>query len=212
MKKFQSTSLSFLFIFLLSACGGKIQEAKNALNAMKSVAEAAGNLEENLEEMNEKQEERRARGDTIAMHYEELAKYLPESYNGFNKDGDLQGGTVNMTGVSYSNVEQRYSNDNGDNMKITIMDYNAALQMYSLAMAFYGTSLDIDDTNQRLKSFTLDEEIKGWHSYKKKLNRVELFAGIANRFYVTINMDGQEEGDDAVAVIADTRLKDLENL
>jgi hypothetical protein len=198
--------------FLLFSCGEKVKEAKNALNAMKSVAEAAENVGENMEEMNKKQEERIAKGDTIAMHYEELAKYLPESFNAFSKDGDLKGGTVNMSGASYSNVEQVYTNADGERLKIAIMDYNSAIHIYTGVMALYGTGLDIDNTNERLKSFTIDDEIKGWHTFKKKTNKVELFAGIANRFYVTVNLDNAESGDDAVAVITDTSLKELEQL
>jgi len=211
MKTLSAITILILSLGFLFSCG-KIQEAKNAYETVKSVAEAAEHLPENMEEMNRKTEERRAKGDTLAMHYEKLAEYLPESYGDYVKDGDLEGGSVNMTGASYSNVEQKYQSPDGNVLKIAIVDYNTAVHLYTGLMAFYGTGLEIDNTDQLMKGFEIDDEIKGWHSLKKKSNKVELIAGIANRFYVSINMDNQDNGEEAIAVISDTKIRELENL
>ena len=68
----------------LTACGEKAKEAKNAFNNLKNLAESAENMQEELEEQNEKLEERKARGDTVAMNYEDFGRIPAQGYRGLS--------------------------------------------------------------------------------------------------------------------------------
>ena len=126
------TAFFSLLVFVASCSCDRYDEAKSAINAVKNLAENADDIQESMDEANKRMEDRKKRGDTIAIHYETLAEYLPESFDGYKKDGDMNGGTTTTPGLgSFSNVGQRYLNADGDEVEIDIVDYNAAYAMYS---------------------------------------------------------------------------------
>jgi len=204
--------LLLLISFILYSCGEKVKEAQNALNVLESLAEAAENMEENIEKADEKRQERIERGDTTAMHYEDLAEFLPNSIPGYEPEGEMDGNTTNMPGMSFSTVAQSYRNDAGDRINIAIIDYNAAYSMYNAAMAFYGTGLEIESTEEKIKGFAISDEVKGWEVFKKKTGDAELFAGVASRFYVTIDSRNQEDSEFIKEVLQSMPLDDMSDL
>ena len=195
MNRLITTLTALLILVLISTCGQKTKETTEAISALKSIAKAGENMEKDMDRLEKKQEERRQKGDTLAMHYEELAKFLPSDIVGFEINGDLDGNSTNMMGMSYSNVRQTYVDVDGYVLTIEIMDYNFANSMYMAATAIYGVGMEIDNTEQRLKSFTLSEDVKGWEVLKKKKNKASVFVGIAGRFFISIEADGQEDTD-----------------
>ena len=202
MKTFNQITIVFsLLVFTTSCSCEKYNEAKNAVNAVKNLAKNAENIQESVEEANKRMEDRKKRGDTVAIHYEQLAEYLPDSYNGYEKDGDMDGGTTTTPGLgSYSNVGQRYLNQNGDKLEINIVDYNTAYSMYSTVMAAYASGFEIDNTNQKIKGFQYSEDIKGWTILQKKDHVAEAYAGVSDRFHITVKADNQESVDFVIDV------------
>ncbi len=198
----QFTTVVSLIVFVTSCSCDKYQEAKNALSAVKNLAENAENIQESMEEANNRMEERKKRGDTIAIHYEQLAEYLPDSFAGYEKDGDMEGGTTTTPGFgSYSNVGQRYLNADGDKVEINIVDYNTAFAMYTTIMAAYASGFEIDNTNEQIKGFNYSDEVKGWTVLQKKSNRAEVYAGVSDRFHITVQADNQKSIDFVMDVI-----------
>lgn len=194
-------NFKILFLFLLTAivllgsCGKKAKEAAEALSALENMATVGKNMEKEVEKLENKYKERRERGDTLAMHYEDLANFLPISTHGFEPDGDLDGNTTNMMGMSYSNVRQRYADSDGNSLTIEIIDYNAANSLFVAATAVYGTGMEIDNTDERMKGYKLSEDIKGWEVLKKKRNKASVFAGVVGRFFISIEAEGQNDTD-----------------
>ncbi len=183
-------------VFAISCSCEKYNEAKDAISAVKNLKETAENVQESMDQANDRMEERRKKGDTLAIHYEELATYLPESFSGYEKSGDLEGGTTNTPGYgSYSNVMQRYINSDGNQVTINIVDYNAAAMMYSTIMAAYASGFEIDNTDQHIKGFELSQDVKGWTVYHKKSRRAEAYAGVADRFHISVEADEQDNID-----------------
>lgn len=188
----------------LTSCGERMKEAKNTFNNIKNLAESAENIQEELEEQNEKLAERKANGDTIAMHYEELANYLPQSLDGYEPDGDLDGSTTKTPGMgSVSTVSQRFVNSDGDHLDITLVDYVGALSMYTSMLSVYASGFEVDNSDQHMKGFTINDDIKGWQVFHKKSGDVELNAGIAGRFMATIEADNQSSVDFAREILTD---------
>jgi len=200
-------TIHFLVVVLLLSlysCGGKVKEAKDAYSNMKNLAKAAEEMGDEMEDANKKLEERRANGDTLAMHYEELAKYLPESVADYEKSGDLDGGTTTMPGAgSFSNVSQRYENTDGHSLKITILDYNAAQMMFMTAMAAYASGFSVDTPESFIKGLKISDDIKGWQELQKKRKEAKTVVGIANRFYVEVEADNQENTDFTNSIVKD---------
>ncbi len=204
MKTLLINSFAIFIILTIASCGGKVKEAKDSLNNIKNLADAADNISKEMEEANEKLAERRDKGDTLALHYEDLAKYLPESVGDYQKVGDLDGGTTNMAGMgSFSNVSQNYENSDGHRLEINILDYNAAQMMFVTAMAAYASGFSVDTPENMMKGLEISDEIKGWQEFKKKSKKSTSVVGIANRFYVQVEADNQENTDFTNSVIED---------
>ncbi len=198
----QLTTVFSLLFFVASCSCDRYNEAKNAVNLVKNLAKNAENIQESMEDANNRMEERKKRGDTIAIHYEQLAEYLPESFAGYEKDGDMEGGTTTTPGFgSYSNVGQGYLNADGDKVEINIVDYNTAFAMYSTIMAAYASGFEIDNTNEQIKGFEHSDEVKGWTVLQKKDHSAEAYAGVSDRFHITVQADNQESIDFVMDVI-----------
>lgn len=196
MKSFCSYFVVVFFGVLTTSCScEKYQEAKNAVNAVKNLKDSE-NIQESMEQANNRLEERKKRGDTLAIHYEQLAEYLPKSFKGYQPVGDMDGGTTKTPGLgSYSNVSQNYENSDGNRVRISIVDYNAAFGLYTTIMAAYISGFEIDNTNERIKGFNLSENVKGWTVLKKKSHEAEAYTGVSDRFHITVEADNQNDID-----------------
>lgn len=190
--------------FFLSACGEKMKEAKNTFNNFKNIAESAQNIQEEIRDQSEKLKERKERGDTVALHFEELSAYLPKDIDGYKLDGDLDGSTTKTPGLlSVSEVSQRYVNADGDRLEVKLVDYIGAFSVYTSMFSVYASGFEIDNSNEHLKGFTIDDDIKGWQVYKKKSKKAEINAGISGRFVVTIKADNQPSVEFAKEIMTD---------
>lgn len=198
----QTTSVIFLVAIATSCSCERYNEAKNAVKAVKNLAENTENIQESILEANDRMEERKERGDTLAVHYEQLAEYLPGSFAGYEKDGEMNGGTTKTPGLgSYSNVVQSYLDAEGNELEVSIVDYNTALAMYSTVMAVYASGFEIDNTNEHIKGFEHSEQVKGWTVLHKKNHKAEAYAGVSDRFHISVKADNQENTDLVMEVI-----------
>ena len=101
-----------LMAVVLMACGEKIKQAQQAMDVAKGLTKAAADLPAAMEAAEKRRQERIERGDTLALPYEELGKYLPESIAGYTAQGEMQGQSMKMQGMlGYSSANRRYTND-----------------------------------------------------------------------------------------------------
>ena len=211
MKKFNLFLLAFATIVLI-ACGGEeksqddnIDVEKNPLGAAMKMAQ---NMQEKAEKMQKNMEERK---DAKAMHYEELMKYLPNEIDGYTAE-EPDGGTVEMQGTSYSNADITFKNEAGDRVKISLLDYNAALSMYSMATAMWSSGLKIDTKDELAQSFNINDQISGWETFKKKTGKASVVLGINDRFMLTVEADKQENCDNVKSIAKSMDLDKLASL
>jgi predicted small secreted protein len=196
---------------LLTACE-TAQKAKEAAQGASALAEAAQNYAANAETSQKKAEARRAKGDTLAMPYTELQQLLPASVEGYEKDGDPEGQSMNMAGASYSTASQNYKK--GDHyLKLVVVDYNAAYGLYGMATAFMATGFSSENADEKMGGIDLGVAgAKGWEVIRKKEKKAMLSVGVADRFFVTAEADDQENSDllkNAVRSLDLTKLADL---
>jgi hypothetical protein len=188
MKKLSLFVCLLLAGIIVLSCG-KVKEATNAAEGLKNYAEG-------LKESTSKMEERKAKGDTIAMPYSELQKLLPSSISGYNKDGDPKGESINMMGMSYSTASQVYKSGDGE-ITVNVMDYNASYAGFGAATAMFATGFSVDNDQEHIGAIDLGiSGVKAWEDVKKKEKRSTVMAGVNDRFLVTA--EGRNVEPDAV--------------
>lgn len=228
MKTFTKTFLPSVVALSLVACGGGGQKTDsnttenpavnttsspvNAANAMANAANAMSGAANNMNAAaQQKMQARRAKGDTLAMPYADLAKFLPASLDGYTAD-PLDGATVNMGKMSYSTATIKYKKANGDWVKVAIIDYNQTFQMYSAATAVWAMGYSVDTPQEKANALKLDNTDGGWESYQKNTKNATLALGVGSRFYVTVEANNQSDMSNIESVAKSVDLSKLSSL
>jgi len=167
------------------------------------------NMQKNAEKMQKNMEDKK---DAKAIHYEELIKYLPESINGYELVGEPKGASMDMSGMSYSSAEVRYKNGNGDHINISLLDYNAAYSMYSMATAMWASGFKIDTSEEIAQSLNFSDNVNGWESFKKKSNKATIILGLGDRFLLTIEGDNQKNTANLKDIAKSMKIEELASL
>ncbi|MGP8215265.1 MAG: hypothetical protein ACLQQ4_06860 [Bacteroidia bacterium] len=214
------------FAFLLISCGGGSKNNDSSTgqqnNANNSPAAAANNMAAGMNAMAnanasvnsdyaEKMKERRAKGDTLAMPYTDLQKYLPTSVDGYTV-GTPDGASINMGKMSYSSANIQFKKDNGDWVKVTILDYNQAYNMYASATAVWGMGISVDSPEEKSNSIKLENTAGGFESYKKKTKNASIVLGVGSRFYLSVEANNQPDAGMVESVAKSIDLSKLSTL
>lgn len=204
--------LASIFFISLTACD-KTREARNQANAVVAASRAAASLGDQAAAMQARTDARRAKGDTLAIPYKDLQAYLPATVAGYQKAGEPQGSMMNMPGMSYSTCAQEYragTDENPKNLKVTIVDYNGAAAMYAGATTVLGSGFSMEDDQQRIQSLDLGlKSVKALETYQKQDHRATITAGVADRFFVSVEADQQEDSELVKQVVQQLDLKKL---
>lgn len=142
------------------------------------------------------------------MNYKDLQSYLPTSIKGYEAS-EPGGSTMNMQGMSFSSADIEFTNANGDNVRITLLDYSGAISMYQAATAMWAGGMSFEDDESVAKSVKWDENIMGWEEYRKKDREANLSLGIGERFFVTIQADNQDNLDFVKSIAKSMSLSEL---
>ncbi|MEZ5082811.1 MAG: hypothetical protein R2750_05115 [Bacteroidales bacterium] len=142
------------------------------------------------------------------MNYKDLQSYLPTSINGYEA-GEPGGSTMNMQNMSFSSADIEFTNANGDNIRITLVDYSAAISMYQAATAMWNAGMSFEDDESVAKSVKWDENIMGWEEYRKMDKEANLSLGIGNRFFLSIQADNQNNIDFVKSIAKSMALNEL---
>lgn len=145
------------------------------------------------------------------IHYTELQAFLPTELPGYTT-GEPSGETVKMQGFNVSSAEVEYTNDNGDYVKISIIDYLAAGALYNAASAMWAMGLEVDSSEEMAKGFTLGGDKNGWETFQKKSKDAEAVLGVNNRLIITVDADNQENTDYVKSVLKSMDLEGLSAL
>ena len=207
---FRLASVILLSGVLLSCGGGNIdeEEVKPATNPLEALVQAGEQMEKAANEGEAKLKERRAKGDTLAIPYADLQKYLPASLDGFNTE-EPGGANIDMPGMSYSSAERTYTKDDGTRVKITIIDYNAAYSLYSAATAMWAMGVSVDTPTEKAGGIKFEGDIGGWETFHKQNKDANLVLGVGSRFWVSVEA-AKQEGTDFVKSVA--KMIDLKKL
>lgn len=205
MRKLIGITLSMTIL----ACGGPDLE-EEVIDIEKNPLAALAKMGEAMEEQAKAMEEQANKEPGEALHFEELIKYLPASIDGYGmKEPDGQ--TMETNGMKFSSADVRFTSENGD-IDIAILDYNAAMAMYSMATAMWSSGFKIDTKDELAQSVKISDKTTGWETIEKKDNDVSLVLGVSNRFLVTIEAENQENTDFVKELFNNSELKKLEDI
>lgn len=134
------------------------------------------------------------------MNYTDLQFYLPTSIENY-KAGEPGGSTMEMEGMSFSSAEIEFTGSDGKTIKITLMDYSLAQNMFKMATAAWGSGINFEDDESKIQTFKISEKIAGWEEFRKKENEAQIAIGIGERFFLSIEAN-EQKGIDFIKEIA----------
>jgi hypothetical protein len=192
MKHVQFVAVAFLFF--LTACGGKIKTKDGEVVSIPDAAKAAKALTAEAAKAKSRWDERKAKGDTLAMPYKDLQAFLPGDISGYEKNGGPKGSQMNMPGMgSWSQAEQRYTS--GDKrIKVEIMDYNASQSGFGFITAMYRMGFSSEDDNKRTGAIDLGmKDVTGYETVYKTRDNCDLAVVAGDRFLIKLDSDGSND-------------------
>ncbi len=187
--------LVFLVIytsFLAASCNSGGKEKNEPTPADEASSTTNNSNEKNgVEAKNARWEMRKAKDDTLAMPYKDLQAYLPE-ISGYTKTGGPKGSQMNLPGMgSWSEAEQEYGA--ADKMlSLKIVDYNAAWQAFQGITAIYSMGFSTeDDTKKQAQADMGIKDVNAYQTTYKTEKKSELVLVVGERFYITLESDGE---------------------
>lgn len=185
--------IAFGIAMLATACKGKNSKKDNPIQSASDLKEYADNVNEATKASAGKWEERKAKGDTLAMPYTDLQAFLPD-ISGYEKDGGPKGSQMNMPGMgSWSQAEQQYKNGDKE-IKIEIMDYNAAFQAFTAATAMFKMGYSMEDDTKKQGSVDLGvKDVVAYQTIYKNEPRAEVTLLAADRFFIQVESRGSND-------------------
>jgi hypothetical protein len=167
-----------------------VQSVVNQAEAIKAVTGVDAKATEDTYAA--KMKERRAKGDTLAMPYTDLQKYLPQALSGYTPEKPT-GGSVNMGQMSYSSANIRFKKDNGDWVRVSIVDYNQAYNLYSTASMVWKMNISADSPQKKTNSVKLDNSEGGLENYNKQNKEAKITLGVGSRFWIDVEASNQAD-------------------
>jgi len=197
--------IALLSVLALVCCKSKNNKI-DTLGELKEATEKAANA---VEKSKDRWEERKQKGDTIAIQYKDLQAYLPE-ISGYTKDGEPSGEQTNMPGMgSWSQAKQRYK-DGEKEVDVTITDYNGAQSAYAGVTMLY--SMGYSSENDTKKESAVDmgmKDVVGYETIYKKDSRSHLVVIVADRFFIELDSEGNNDENFLKGIAKSMKLSEL---
>jgi hypothetical protein len=211
--KYVYSLLVIATLVLVSACGEKAKEVKDLMEFAQKAPEMGKQMENAQAQAEQRWNDRKQKGDTLALNFKELQKYLPASISGYT--AEVPGGeSVNMAGMSFSQASIKFAKPAADGsteyFSIDIMDYNAQSALFSAASFWWISGFSREDGNGFERGF--DPGVKDCYGFEKFTNsskEAEITLAVGYRFIVQIKADNQTGTDFAKGVIKSMNLSAL---
>ena len=214
MKQITKLCLVLLCKTILLSCGSgsnndTVIKSKDGKVTVSDLQKASEQMKDAMDIAEKRKQERRERGDTLAMHYKDLQQYLPE-VSGYEKKGNPGGESVSGAGFgSFSKAEQRYQS--GDKrLEIELIDYNQSAYGFTAAIGMVGMNVQIENDREKTGSFNTGMEgVKGYERVFKTENRAEVTYAVVDRFLITIKARGSNNGEELKSIAKSMKLSEL---
>lgn len=197
---------------MLAACGEKVDEAAEAMSNLKSIAESADDAQKTQDVLAKRQEERRAKGDTLALAPDEIKKFLPGDLDGYKAE-EPETQSMDMQGMSWSVASKEYRKDDGSTVKVTITDYNATTEMWAGATMMFAIKWSVDNATESSKTIQTDDPyINGHERFGKQDKNATITYGLGGRFLLQIEGSNQSNTDFLKSIASRMDLKKMASM
>ncbi len=186
-------------------CGKKADDVQNAANAIAAAATAAPRIEAGMKEAEQFQKERVAKGDTLAMAYGALQKFLPASVDGYAAKEAPGGSQQAMGAFSMSEAEQTWvkpagAGGNTPEIKVSITDFGGTQQGYTMLAAPMLMGFSQEDAHRRVGSIKVDVPHAGaWEEFDKDNKSAKITAVARYRYLIAV--ESRNSGEDQSAAV-----------
>ena len=207
--------LGVISCIALVGCGEKAQEARNAANALQAVAQAGDDMGDRQKEAEKFQEERRSKGDTVAMAYSELQKMLPSPPSDYTAAEEPSGSSQSMGVFSMSQTEQKFvkpaaADGSVPTIEVSIIDFGGTQAAYGMMAMPMMMNLSQEDAHRRMKTLKADVPYTwGSEEFNKddKTSKVSLITRYRYVISVEIRNHGEDKTDMAKEMAEDIAKK-----
>ncbi len=199
--------LSVVACLALVGCGEKAQEARNAANALQAVAQAGNEVGDRQKEAEKFQEDRRARGDTVAMAYTELQKMLPSPPSDYAAAEAPSGSSQSMGAFSMSQTEQKFVKPAGADgsvptIEVSIIDFGGTQAAYGMMAMPMMMNLSQEDAHHRMKTLKADLPYT-WGSEEFNKDDKTAKVSLITRYRYVISVEVRNHGEDKTDMAKD---------
>ncbi|GAA4040848.1 hypothetical protein GCM10022409_28550 [Hymenobacter glaciei] len=198
-------------VFLLGSCE-KAQKAQESYSNISKLADASEGISASLDKAKEERAEREKRGDTLSLPYKELQQYLPATVDGYTP-GELKGQSQKMSGIAFSTAERTFTKADGDDVEVSLIDYNGSNELYQGAAAMLGLGMEQEDDEHIMGPTAVKADgVKGMDTFYKKEGRAEMTLAVGGRFLLTLKGGKQKDMALLKSVAEDMDLEKLAKL
>ena len=179
-------------VLLLASCE-QAQKAKESYSAISKLSEAGKDMSANMDKAKEERAERVKRGDTLSLPYKELEQYLPATVDGYTP-GELKGQSQKMPGMSFSTAERTFTKADGDDVEVSLVDYNGSNALYQGAAAMMSLGIEQEDDEHIAGPTAVKADgVKGMDTFYKKDGRAEMTLAVGGRFLLSLKAGKQKD-------------------
>lgn len=199
-------------VSLLATTGcEQAEKAKESYSAISQLSKAGESMEATMDQAKTQRTAREKRGDTLSLPYQELQQYLPTAVSGYTA-GELSGQSQKMSGMSFSMADREFTAGEST-VKVSLIDYNGADEMYQGLSAIYSMGLEQENDEKVLGPTTLKiDGVSGMETFYKKEGRAELSLALNGRFLLNLTATNQKDLALLKSVAEDMDLKKLAKL
>ena len=122
---------------------------------------------------------------------EEIVKLLPDYLKGFQQTEAPISKLIRVGGIQYSLCDKRFSKGN-QRIKFLLFDFKEAPIMYSQATKKWSSAIPIVTDSVVQRPFVI-ENCSGWETANYKMGSSQIFLGIYDRFFLTIEGENVEQ-------------------
>jgi len=188
---------------IVTACGDKKEEkpqdVSNPIEAMGQLAKAGSKLEDAANDAAKFQQDRRARGDTVAMSYTALQAFLPDAPSGYTKAEEPSGSSQTIGTFSMTEAEQEYvgatdAEGNALRIRVKLADFGGTEGAYGMFALPMMMNISQEDAHHRMRTITLGpEHTWGSEEFDKDNKNSKVTAVTRYRYLITVEAENQRD-------------------
>ena len=207
IKSLAIIGLAALSFTACTKCSKDAQELNEAKKLLEQIPEATKNIQDQANITQNLREERKKKGDTLALNYKDLMNFMPKEISGYKLETP-QGESLNYGEISYSQTTYKFNSPNG-NIEISLADYNTVAELFT-TMTLWSAGISLENEQGFQKTFNTNiPNTFAFEQWDKPGKTANVMYGIAGRFFLSVKVENQTNTDLAKKVATMVNIAEL---